>query len=329
MSVAQSADYNDLPLPPLDTLDSALDVPGELADEGMEQHNALEVQTAVGAAIKGMAELFQLNLSDCKLKEAREVFPKSSALCSMQEHIDHQEGDANATGGNLLGSAAACGQTHKDLQVVVEMMTSKPVYKLGEFQMLLTQWDILQEVNECLKVFEEPTHIHSQKGVPLIHQVIPDMHTLKYHLEEMLPLIVLLVDANSASAAHCNSTASTLAPPSTALSIYLASPLVSKAKVNQQGGLLQFWESKVTTGLALGQLALNILTAPSSLVDIERAFSGGCMSVNYCQHRTSLAIFRAKMAVGSWFETPLLSDVAKVVDMIEGKGKTKEPLDLD
>ncbi|KAF8710751.1 hypothetical protein RHS03_01706, partial [Rhizoctonia solani] len=187
MSVAQSADYNDLPLPPLDTLDSALDVPGELADEGMEQHSALEVQTAVGAAIKGMAELYQLNLSDCKLKEAREVFPKASGFANQI----HASGTLQAAFAELCvacknilttkkempmqqvatcwGSAAACGQTHKDLQVVVEIMTSKPVYKLREFQMLSTQWDILQEVNECLKVFEEPTHMHSQKGVPLIH----------------------------------------------------------------------------------------------------------------------------------------------------------------
>ncbi|KAF8759762.1 hypothetical protein RHS01_02200 [Rhizoctonia solani] len=203
MTVAQSADYIDPPLPPLDTLDLALDVPGELADEGMEQHNELEVQTAVGAAIKGMAELFQLNLSDCKLKEAREVFPKASGLAN-QIHtsgtLQAAFTELHVACKNILttkkempmqqvatcwGSAAVCWSTCKDWQVVVEMMTSKPVYKLGEFQMLSTQWDILQEVNECLKVFEEPTHIHSQKGVPLIHQVIPDMHTLKYCLEEM------------------------------------------------------------------------------------------------------------------------------------------------
>ncbi|KAF8691633.1 hypothetical protein RHS03_08734, partial [Rhizoctonia solani] len=131
------------------------------------------------------------------------------------------------------------------------------------------------------------------------------------------------------SATHHNFTASTSAPPSTALSIYLASPLVSEAEVNQQGGLLQFWESEVNTGSALGRLALNILTAPSSSVDVERAFSGDRMSVNYRRHRTSLATFRAKMAVGSWFGTPLLSDGAEVVDMIEGKGETEKPLDID
>ncbi|KAF8750489.1 hypothetical protein RHS01_09219 [Rhizoctonia solani] len=122
---------------------------------------------------------------------------------------------------------------------------------------------------------------------------------------------------------------STSAPPPTALSIYLASPLVSEAEVNQRGDLLQFWESEVNTGLALGRLALDILIAPSSSVDVERAFSGGRMSVNYRQHGTSLATFRAKMAVGSWFGTPLLSDVTEVVGMIEGKGETKKPLDID
>ncbi|KAF8690027.1 hypothetical protein RHS03_09014, partial [Rhizoctonia solani] len=118
------------------------------------------------------------------------------------------------------------------------------------------------------------------------------------------------------SAAYRNSTASTSALPPAALSIYLASPL--------------FWENEVNTGSAVGRLALDILTAPR-LRSTSSTLSqvGGRMSVNYRQDRTSLATFRAKMAVGSWFGTPLLSDVAKLVDMIEGKGETEKPLGID
>ncbi|CCO31597.1 hypothetical protein RSOLAG1IB_10834 [Rhizoctonia solani AG-1 IB] len=119
------------------------------------------------------------------------------------------------------------------------------------------------------------------------------------------------------------------APPPTTLSAYLALPLVAETKVNRLGGLLQFWENKVKAILVLGRLALDILTTPSLLVDVERAFSGGPMLVNYCQQRTSLSIFRAKMAVGSWFGTPLLPDVAEVLDMVEWKGDSERSLDLD
>ncbi|KDN46405.1 hypothetical protein RSAG8_04349, partial [Rhizoctonia solani AG-8 WAC10335] len=119
-------------------------------------------------------------------------------------------------------------------------------------------------------------------------------------------------------------------PSSTALSVYLTSPLISEAEVNKLGGLLQLWENEAKVGSVLGRLALDILTAPSSSVDVERTFSGRRMSVNYRQHRTSLATFRAKMAVGSWFGTPLLPDVTEVLEMVEGKGDTEPgPLDID
>jgi hypothetical protein len=68
----------------------------------------------------------------------------------------------------------------------------------------------------------------------------------------------------------------------------------------------------------------------ASLFDVERAFSGGRMAVNYRQHRTSVGTFRAKMAVGSWYGTPLISDIAEVTDMLEGKRNAEPaPLDLD
>ncbi|CAE6461422.1 unnamed protein product [Rhizoctonia solani] len=104
------------------------------------------------------------------------------------------------------------------------------------------------------------------------------------------------------SATHYNPTASTSAPPPTAVSVYLASPLVSETEVNRLAGFLQFWENETKASSILGRLALDILTARSS---------------------------SAKMAVSSWFDTPLLSDVAEVLDMVEGQGDTEKSLDTD
>jgi hypothetical protein len=44
------------------------------------------------------------------------------------------------------------------------------------------------------------------------------------------------------------------------------------------------------------------------------------MSVNYRQHKTSLSTFRAKMAVGSWYGTPLLSSIDEVLHILDENG---------
>ncbi|CAE6458118.1 unnamed protein product [Rhizoctonia solani] len=99
------------------------------------------------------------------------------------------------------------------------------------------------------------------------------------------------------SATHYNPTASTSARPPIALSVCLASPLVSETEVNRLTGLLQFWENEAKASSILGRLALDTSTGPSS---------------------------SAKMAVGSWFDTPLLSDVTEVLSMVEGKCDTEK-----
>ncbi|KAF8600192.1 hypothetical protein BDV93DRAFT_448012, partial [Ceratobasidium sp. AG-I] len=67
----------------------------------------------------------------------------------------------------------------------------------------------------------------------------------------------------------------------------------------------------------------------ASSVDAERAFSGGRMAVNYRQHRMSLSTFRAKMALGSWYGTPLLPDIDEVVHILNDReGSRPEPLAL-
>jgi hypothetical protein len=64
----------------------------------------------------------------------------------------------------------------------------------------------------------------------------------------------------------------------------------------------------------------------ASSVDAERAFSGGRLQVNHLQHDVSLQTFRAQMAVGSWYNTPLMNDLRTVTSIMrtkmeKGKGK--------
>ncbi|QRV78731.1 AC transposase [Ceratobasidium sp. AG-Ba] len=89
---------------------------------------------------------------------------------------------------------------------------------------------------------------------------------------------------------------------------YLNSNLVSKETI-RQGGLLKYWEGERKRTPRLAAFALGILTAPASSVDAERAFSGGRLTINHLQHSMSELTFEAKMAVGSWYQTPLLPSV--------------------
>ncbi|KAG8937839.1 hypothetical protein FRC00_014639 [Tulasnella sp. 408] len=63
-------------------------------------------------------------------------------------------------------------------------------------------------------------------------------------------------------------------------------------------------------------MALAYLTAPATSVGVEQAFSEGHLSVNHLQHNMAPDIFQAKMAIGSWIGTPLLSLVAEVAALL-------------
>ncbi|KAF8602021.1 hypothetical protein BDV93DRAFT_413911, partial [Ceratobasidium sp. AG-I] len=54
----------------------------------------------------------------------------------------------------------------------------------------------------------------------------------------------------------------------------------------------------------------------ASSVDAERAFSSGRLMNNHLQHQMSSDTFCAKMAIRSWYETPLLPDVEDVAMLL-------------
>jgi hypothetical protein len=123
---------------------------------------------------------------------------------------------------------------------------------------------------------------------------------------------------------------------------YLNMPCMSRTEIQAAGGVLQYWENARATRPRLAQMALDFLSAPgiflacrlskfdidhlASSVDAERAFSGGRLQVNHLQHGVSSQTFRAQMAVGSWYKTPLMNDLGAVTSIMrskmeKGKGK--------
>jgi hypothetical protein len=53
------------------------------------------------------------------------------------------------------------------------------------------------------------------------------------------------------------------------------------------------------------------------------------MAINHHQYRMSVTTFRAKMAVGSWFGTPLLPSIDDVLKIIEGRGLVVPDLGME
>ncbi|KIN96774.1 hypothetical protein M404DRAFT_162417, partial [Pisolithus tinctorius Marx 270] len=70
----------------------------------------------------------------------------------------------------------------------------------------------------------------------------------------------------------------------------------------------------------------------ASSVDAERAFSGGCLQVNHLQHWMGSQSFKAQVAVGSWYDTPLLPSTSSATAIIKSrtsKGKERaEPIEI-
>ncbi|KAJ6555812.1 hypothetical protein B0H19DRAFT_867549, partial [Mycena capillaripes] len=60
-------------------------------------------------------------------------------------------------------------------------------------------------------------------------------------------------------------------------------------------------------------------SSPASSVDAERAFSGGRLQVNHLQHQTSSQTFKARVALGSWFKTPLMPSSKEAISIMEKK----------
>ncbi|KAG8729482.1 hypothetical protein FRC12_020948 [Ceratobasidium sp. 428] len=104
------------------------------------------------------------------------------------------------------------------------------------------------------------------------------------------------------------------------LEFYLRTPLVP-VEVLRQGGLLAYWHGQQKVMPRVSKFALGILSSPASSVDAERAFSGGRLTIGHLQHSMGDTTFEAKMAVGSWFDTPLLPSVDVADTIVKERGR--------
>ncbi|QRV88442.1 AC transposase [Ceratobasidium sp. AG-Ba] len=99
---------------------------------------------------------------------------------------------------------------------------------------------------------------------------------------------------------------------------YLSTEPVAAHTVGSLGGPFKYSESQMNQHHRpqLAQFALRYLSAPASSVDVERAFSCGRLTISHLQHQMSPDTFCAKMALKSWYDTPLLPNVESVAQIL-------------
>ncbi|KAG9097700.1 hypothetical protein FRC06_007259, partial [Ceratobasidium sp. 370] len=154
--------------------------------------------------------------------------------------------------------------------------------KIQQFGLETDQWPLAEELNEALEVFEVLTNHFSAGSVPLVHEVLPKLLELKESLETMRDSIDI--------------------SPVTRVGAQAALNVFDKYMDN-----MSICEVYFISLVMCPDVKLNWLRKHYDNVSVERI----------CQmHNMSSQTFEAKMALGSWYNTPLLPDIEEVASVI-------------
>ncbi|QRV80545.1 hAT family dimerization protein [Ceratobasidium sp. AG-Ba] len=109
-----------------------------------------------------------------------------------------------------------------------------------------------------------------------------------------------------------------------AIETYLRGEPIHREVVKKVRGPLGYWELQLAVNPCpeLAQFAIDYLSAPASSVDVERAFSCSRLMTKHIQHQMSTDTFGAKMALKSWYKTPLLPDVSDIASLLANRPPT-------
>ncbi|EUC53992.1 hypothetical protein RSOL_025900, partial [Rhizoctonia solani AG-3 Rhs1AP] len=185
-----SADFND---PSNDPQDSTSDV-----DPDKLQHDIGVVQGVTAKALEFMEE-HGVNVSASELAAGRQVIPKIAGLARRVHDspaLAELFRDLVAKDPELQGNACALArhvatrwnsylvaiQSHLRFKGPVQWLTGKDGLKLKKYALNDPQWGLGQQLGAVLEVFREPTEYFSQAEVALIHEVLPQLLTLRTRL---------------------------------------------------------------------------------------------------------------------------------------------------
>ncbi|KAF5353365.1 hypothetical protein D9756_007867 [Leucocoprinus leucothites] len=289
------------------------------------------------------------------------------------------------------------GQKQALPQYEVKMITRSTADKLGHYQLTDEQWELAEDLAEALELFEEPTRQFSQKGVPLIVDVLPMLLELKLSMQAIrdsdtdddpahditriaAQAAILVIDKYTIFTEDCeiyyisivmcpnrklqwfksalgfttqhvkkikdmvvehwkasyasgddgsqlvdlepvkgkkNRFKVTLKAAKTNYPIdhiltYLDEPAIPSTDIQAAGGYMKWWYTSSSARKSVAKMAMDYCSAPV-----------GRRQINFMQQNMSSFTFHAKMAMGSWSNTPLFPGVKAVAEMI-GESESDE-----
>ncbi|CAE6426196.1 unnamed protein product [Rhizoctonia solani] len=172
----------------------------------MEAYDQGIAQAAVLTVLDRRQSVHQHSALNDDLQEARKIIPKITEFATKVHGKDHlfQRFKAIRTSLNEMiksdkevptkyvatswNAYLYCAQTHCELRPVIDVMTNTTTNGKDDMQLYRlspTQWDMLNEMRWCLKIFEDLTLFFSRKETVLIHEVIPRLQLLRRQLELM------------------------------------------------------------------------------------------------------------------------------------------------
>ncbi|QRW12433.1 hAT family dimerization protein [Ceratobasidium sp. AG-Ba] len=172
--------------------------PTDDVDPDKLEHDIGVTQGVVAQAIAIMASS-GMHLSPEEIARARQIIPKISGLArrvkdsaifttAFEELVDKDpdlQGDAKALPTRCAtrwNTDGICIAGHLHFKTPVQWLTSNPRFKLKKYALTDQQWQLAAERNEVLEVFQEPTNRFSQSEVPLVHETLPEILTLRSRL---------------------------------------------------------------------------------------------------------------------------------------------------
>ncbi|KDN40563.1 hypothetical protein RSAG8_08035, partial [Rhizoctonia solani AG-8 WAC10335] len=185
---AAASDGEDLNNEP-DVEDSTTDI-----DPDKLQHD-IGVVRGISAEACMRMEGWGVTVSTSELANGRQVIPKIAGLARRVNDSPTLETlfrDLVAKDPELEGNACSLPRHvatrwnsnqlailgHLHFKGPVKWLTGHDRLKLKKYALTDHQWELAHQLSEVLEIFREPTEYFSQAGVPLIHEVLPQLLAL-------------------------------------------------------------------------------------------------------------------------------------------------------
>ncbi|KAG9126898.1 hypothetical protein FRC07_001478 [Ceratobasidium sp. 392] len=230
-------------------------------------------------------------------------------------------------------SVFKCLESHRELQDGVEMLTADTANYLCELRLSDHQWTLLDQMVQVLKIFREVTLLFWQSDQPLLHKVIPVFLRMCRRLEIVCTDKAQQLDPLVCIAAHSLLLVLEkyfeLFKESEMYWIALVSLVYQETSIpkedevdsggvaNEDEWMLDNHTTAVPGSHALDTIEDYLSTKPVSARTVE-LLGGPFKYYTFAhQHQMSSDTFCAKMALKSWFNTPLLPNIEDVVHILE------------